>query len=215
MSILSISPVIPAVVLDDPSRAVNVARALLDGGIGVVEVAARTRESLVSIERIATEVPEIVVGAGTITRTTQAVMAASAGASFIASPGPTPTLVEGILETGLPYLAGCSTAGEAMELIEHGLTEVRFFPAEASGGPAYLGALAGPLPSLRFCATGGISLANAGRYLALPNVSAVGGTWIAPADRIRAHDWAGITDRARRTIDLLVALSYLQESVSA
>ncbi|MDO7867413.1 bifunctional 4-hydroxy-2-oxoglutarate aldolase/2-dehydro-3-deoxy-phosphogluconate aldolase [Nocardioides jiangxiensis] len=215
MSILSISPVIPAVVIEDPSRAVNVARALLDGGIGVVEVAARTREALVSIERIATEVPEIVVGAGTITRTAQAVMAVNAGASFIASPGPTPALLEGILETGLPYLAGCSTAGEAMQLLEHGLTEARFFPAEASGGPAYLAALAGPLPGLRFCATGGISLENAGRYLAVPNVSSVGGTWIAPADLIRAHDWAGITDRARRTGEMLVALSYLQDTISA
>lgn len=206
MSILSLSPVIPAVVLEDPSRAVNVARALLDGGIGVVEVAARTPASLVSIERIATEVPEIVVGAGTITRATQAVMAASAGAAFIASPGPTPTLVDGLLATGLPYLPGCSTVGEAMELQERGITELRFFPAEASGGPDYLGALAGPLPGLRFCATGGITLENARGYLDLPNVPTVGGTWIAPADRIRAHDWRAITDSARRTIDLLADL---------
>lgn len=203
MKILSLSPVIPAVVLEDPSRAVNVARALLEGGIGVVEVAARTPASLVSIERIATEVPDIVVGAGTITRPTQAVMAASAGAAFIASPGPTPALVEGILATGLPYLPGCSTIGEAMELQEHGFTELRFFPAEASGGPGYLGALHGPLPGLSFCATGGITLENAAGYLALPNVTTVGGTWIAPAERIQAHDWAAITESARLTVQRL------------
>lgn len=203
MSILSISPVIPAVVLEDPSRAVNVARALLDGGVGVIEVAARTPASLVSIERIATELPEIVVGAGTITRPTQAVMAASAGAKFIASPGPTPALVDGIRAAGLPYLPGCSTIGEAMELQERGFTELRFFPAEASGGPAYLEALAGPLPGLRFCATGGITLENAAGYLDLPNVATVGGTWIAPADRIQAHDWQAITESARRSVALL------------
>lgn len=215
MNILSLSPVIPAVVLEDPSRAVSAARALLDGGIGVVEVAARTPASLVSIERIATEVPEIVVGAGTITRTAQAVMAASAGAAFIASPGPTPTLVEGILAAGLPYLPGCSTIGEAMELQERGFNELRFFPAEASGGPAYLGALNGPLPSLRFCATGGITLANAESYLALPNVDAIGGTWIAPADLIRAHDWQAITENARQAVQQIGVLAAQNAAVPA
>ncbi|GGO84899.1 2-dehydro-3-deoxy-phosphogluconate aldolase [Nocardioides phosphati] len=214
MTILT-SPVIPAVVLEDPSRAVDVARALLDGGIGVVEVAARTSASLVSIERIATEVPDIVVGAGTITRTAQAVLAASVGAAFVASAGPTPALLDGILATGIPYLPGCSTAGEAMELQERGLTEVRFFPAEAAGGPAYLGALEGPLPRLRFCATGGITLENAARYLALPNVDAVGGTWIAPADLIKAHDWATITDNARRAVQQLSHRAALPHTLSA
>lgn len=214
MTILT-SPVIPAVVLEDPSRAVDVARALLDGGISVIEVAARTSASLVSIERIATEVPEIVVGAGTITRTSQAVLAASVGASFVASAGPTPALLDGILATGIPYLPGCSTAGEAMELQERGLTEVRFFPAEAAGGPAYIGALQGPLPHLRFCATGGITLANAAGYLALPNVDAVGGTWVAPADLIRAHDWQAITANARQAMAAVSALPTVPQALSA
>lgn len=214
MTILT-SPVIPAVVLEDPSRAVDVARALLDGGIGVVEVAARTSASLVSIERIATEVPDIVVGAGTITRTSQAVLAASVGAAFVASAGPTPALLDGILATGIPYLPGCSTAGEAMELQERGLTEVRFFPAEAAGGPAYLGALNGPLPRLRFCATGGITLDNAARYLALPNVDAVGGTWIAPADLIRTHDWKAITANARQAVATVGTLTTEPQPLSA
>lgn len=214
MTILT-SPVIPAVVLEDPSRAVDVARALLAGGIGVVEVAVRTSASLVSIERIATELPDIVVGAGTITRTSQAVLAASVGAAYVASAGPTPALLDGILATGIPYLPGCSTAGEAMELQERGLTEVRFFPAEAAGGPAYLGALHGPLPHLRFCATGGITLDNAGGYLALPNVDAVGGTWVAPAELIRAHDWQAITDNARRATHRLGVPSQVPQALSA
>jgi 2-dehydro-3-deoxyphosphogluconate aldolase/(4S)-4-hydroxy-2-oxoglutarate aldolase len=193
MSVLDLSPVVPVVVLDDVDTAVPVARALVDGGVTVIELTLRTPVALEAIERIAAEVPEIVVGAGTVVDPGQAKVATTAGAQFLVSPGCTAAVLDAMTDTGLPVLPGCSTISEAMALRERGITELKFFPAEASGGAAFLAALRGPLPDLRFCPTGGITPANALDYLALPNVGCVGGSWLTPADAVRAGDWPHIS----------------------
>ncbi|WIV56949.1 bifunctional 4-hydroxy-2-oxoglutarate aldolase/2-dehydro-3-deoxy-phosphogluconate aldolase [Amycolatopsis nalaikhensis] len=176
--LLELSPVMPVVVIDDAADAVPTARALLAGGIGVIELTLRTPAALSAIERVAAEVPEIVIGAGTVTAPEHAKQAADAGAKFLVTPGCTDAVVDACFETGLPFLPGASTVSEAMRLAERGLTALKFFPAEASGGVAYLKSIAGPLPSLRFCPTGGITAATAPTYLALPNVGCIGGSWL-------------------------------------
>ncbi|HEY3469922.1 MAG TPA: bifunctional 4-hydroxy-2-oxoglutarate aldolase/2-dehydro-3-deoxy-phosphogluconate aldolase [Amycolatopsis sp.] len=176
--LLELSPVMPVVVIDDADDAVPTARALLAGGIGVIELTLRTPAALSAIERVAAEVPEIVIGAGTVTAPEHAKQAADAGAKFLVTPGCTDAVVDACFETGLPFLPGASTVSEAMRLAERGLTALKFFPAEASGGVAYLKSIAGPLPSLRFCPTGGITAATAPTYLALPNVGCIGGSWL-------------------------------------
>ncbi len=176
--LLELSPVMPVVVIDDADDAVPTARALLAGGIGVIELTLRTPAALSAIERVAAEVPDIVIGAGTVTSPDQAKQAADAGAKFLVTPGSTDAVVDACFESGLPFLPGASTVSEAMRLAERGLTALKFFPAEASGGVAYLKSIAGPLPSLRFCPTGGITVASAPSYLALPNVGCIGGSWL-------------------------------------
>jgi 2-dehydro-3-deoxyphosphogluconate aldolase/(4S)-4-hydroxy-2-oxoglutarate aldolase len=176
--LLELSPVMPVVVIDDAADAVPTARALLAGGIGVIELTLRTPAALSAIERVAAEVPDIVVGAGTVTAPEHAKQAADAGAKFLVTPGCTDAVVDACFETGLPFLPGASTVSEAMRLAERGLSAMKFFPAEASGGVAYLKSIAGPLPSLRFCPTGGITVASAPSYLALPNVGCIGGSWL-------------------------------------
>lgn len=176
--LLELSPVMPVVVIDDADDAVPTARALLAGGIGVIELTLRTPAALAAIERVAAEVPEIVIGAGTITAADHAKQAADAGAKFLVTPGCTDAVVDACFATGLPFLPGASTVSEAMRLAERGLTALKFFPAEASGGVAYLKSIAGPLPSLKFCPTGGITVANAPSYLALANVGCIGGSWL-------------------------------------
>ena len=200
MSILDISPVIPVVVIEDPDHAVPLARALVAGGIGVIEVTLRTPTALESVRRIAAEVPEIVLGAGTILAPDHATDAAKAGAGFLVSPGTTPGLLAAMVDTGLPLLPGAATVSEAMALRERGHTELKFFPAEPAGGASYLKAIGGPLPDLRFCPTGGITLERVPAYLALSSVTCVGGTWIAPAAAIASQDWDGITAAARETV---------------
>ena len=176
--LLELSPVMPVVVIDDADDAVPTARALLAGGIGVIELTLRTPAALSAIERVAAEVPDIVIGAGTVVSPDQAKQAADAGAKFLVTPGCTDAVVDACFETGLPFLPGASTVSEAMRLAERGLTALKFFPAEASGGVAYLKSIAGPLPSLKFCPTGGITVASAPSYLALPNVGCIGGSWL-------------------------------------
>jgi 2-dehydro-3-deoxyphosphogluconate aldolase/(4S)-4-hydroxy-2-oxoglutarate aldolase len=193
MTILDLSPVVPVVVLGDVTAAVPVARALVDGGIKVIELTLRTPVALEAIERIAAEVPEIVIGAGTVLGPEDAKAAAAAGAQFLVSPGSTPAVIDAMVDTGLPVLPGCATISEAMALRERGITEVKFFPAQASGGAAFLAAVHGPLPDIRFCPTGGVTPTNAPDYLALPNVGCVGGTWLTPADAVREGDWQRIT----------------------
>jgi 2-dehydro-3-deoxyphosphogluconate aldolase / (4S)-4-hydroxy-2-oxoglutarate aldolase len=190
--LLSISPVIPVVVIDDVADAVPLARALARGGVRIMEITLRTDAGLGAIERVAAEVPETTVGAGTVTTPEEAAAAQKAGSRFIVTPGATDRLLTAVLDTGLPILAGASTLTEILRLREHGQQAVKFFPAEAAGGTAYLSAVAGPVPDVRFCPTGGITPGNAGEYLALPNVGCVGGSWLTPRALVRAGDWAAI-----------------------
>ncbi|MFG7942173.1 MULTISPECIES: bifunctional 4-hydroxy-2-oxoglutarate aldolase/2-dehydro-3-deoxy-phosphogluconate aldolase [Streptomyces] len=191
-SVLALAPVVPVVVLEDASDAVPLARALVAGGLPAIEVTLRTPAAPEAIRAIAREVPEAVVGAGTVTGAEQARTAAEAGARFLVSPGWTPTLLAAMRETGLPFLPGVSTTSEVVALLEQGVTEMKFFPAEAAGGTAYLKSLASPLPQARFCPTGGVGVHNAADYLALPNVGCVGGTWMLPQDALAARDWERI-----------------------
>jgi 2-dehydro-3-deoxyphosphogluconate aldolase/(4S)-4-hydroxy-2-oxoglutarate aldolase len=191
-SLLDRVPVVPVVVVDDVAHAVPVARALVAGGLPVIELTLRTPVALEAVRRIADEVPEILVGAGTITSAAQAKEAAEAGARFLVSPGSTTGVLIGMAETGLPFLPGVSTVTEVMRLLEQGHTEMKFFPAEAAGGVPMLKSINGPLPQARFCPTGGITAATAADYLALPNVGCVGGSWLTPADVLAARDWARV-----------------------
>ena len=194
--LLELSPVMPVVVLDDVAHAVPVAEALLRGGIRVIEVTLRTPAALGSIERIAAAVPELVVGAGTVTAPEHAKQAVDAGSRFIVTPGSTDALLDAVAATGLPFLPGVSTVGEAMRAAERGCSVLKFFPAEAAGGAAYLKSIYGPLPGLRFCPTGGITVSSAPDYLALPNVGCVGGSWLTPKDALAANDWQRVQDLA-------------------
>ncbi|MGH3451215.1 MAG: bifunctional 4-hydroxy-2-oxoglutarate aldolase/2-dehydro-3-deoxy-phosphogluconate aldolase [Haloechinothrix sp.] len=196
MSVLDLSPVVPVVVLTDPDHAVPLARALLSGGIRTIEVTLRTDAALPAVERIAAEVPDMVVGAGTVTSPGQVADAVGAGAQFLVSPGSTATLLDAMAAAGLPFLPGVSTVSEVLSVLERGLTEMKFFPAEAAGGRAYLKAIAGPLPQVRFCPTGGITPRTAPEYLELPNVGCVGGSWLAPADALAAGDWTSVKQMA-------------------
>ncbi|NKZ04501.1 bifunctional 4-hydroxy-2-oxoglutarate aldolase/2-dehydro-3-deoxy-phosphogluconate aldolase [Actinomadura latina] len=189
-------PVVPVVVLDDAGAAVPLARALVEGGLPVIEVTLRTPSALEAITRIAAEVPDAVVGAGTVVRPEDAERSAAAGAGFLVSPGCTPRLQAAMTATGLPFLPGVATASEAIALLEGGITAMKFFPAEAAGGTAYLKSLGGPLPQVRFCPTGGVSRRNAAEYLALENVGCVGGSWLTPADAVRDGDWDRIRELA-------------------
>lgn len=192
-SLLSLVPVIPVVVIDDLAHAVPVARALVEGGLPVIELTLRTPVALDAIHAIASEVPEILVGAGTIVSPGQVKLALDAGAQFLVSPGCTPDLLSAMAASGAPFLPGTSTVSEALAVLEAGFTEMKFFPAEAAGGAAYLRSIASPLPAARFCPTGGITAASAPSYLALPNVGCVGGSWLTPNDALAAGDWARIS----------------------
>ncbi|MFI9006288.1 bifunctional 4-hydroxy-2-oxoglutarate aldolase/2-dehydro-3-deoxy-phosphogluconate aldolase [Actinosynnema sp. NPDC053489] len=195
--LLALSPVIPVVVVDDAEHAVPLAEALLRGGVRVIELTLRTPAALAAIERVAAEVPGIVIGAGTVTAPEHAEQAAKAGAAFLVTPGSTDRVLDAAEDTGLPFLPGAATVSEAMRLAERGLTSLKFFPAEAAGGVDYLKSIGGPLPGLRFCPTGGITPATAPHYLALPNVGCVGGSWLAPKDALASGDWARVEELAR------------------
>ncbi|MFI9817229.1 bifunctional 4-hydroxy-2-oxoglutarate aldolase/2-dehydro-3-deoxy-phosphogluconate aldolase [Saccharothrix variisporea] len=200
--LLELSPVIPVVVLDDAAHAVPLAQALLRGGIRVIELTLRTPAALSAIERIAAEVPDIVLGAGTVTAPEHAEQALKAGASFLVTPGSTDRVLDAVEDTGLPFLPGAATVSEAMKLAERGLTALKFFPAEAAGGADYLKSIGGPLPGLRFCPTGGITPETAPKYLALPNVGCVGGSWLTPKDALAAGDWTRIESLAKAAASL-------------
>lgn len=201
-SLLDLAPVIPVVVVHGPAHAVPLARALVDGGLPVIELTLRTPVALDAIAAVATEVPEILVGAGTVVAPEQARRAADAGARFLVSPGTTDTLAAAMRATGLPHLPGAATVSEVLRLRELGYEEMKLFPASACGGVGFLKAVSSPVPSARFCPTGGVSMANAGDYLALPNVGCVGGSWITPADALAAGDWARVRDLAREAAAL-------------
>lgn len=190
-------PVVPVVVVDDPDDAVPLARALVAGGLPVVEVTLRTPGALEAIGAIVRAVPEAVVGAGTVITPGQVAEAVGAGARFVVSPGWTDVLLEAMRGSGAPFLPGVSTASEVVALLERGVREMKFFPAQAAGGTAFLKSLYGPLPQARFCPTGGIGAATAAEYLALPNVACVGGSWMVPADAVAARDWGRVEALAR------------------
>jgi 2-dehydro-3-deoxyphosphogluconate aldolase / (4S)-4-hydroxy-2-oxoglutarate aldolase len=201
-SLLDVVPVIPVVVVQDPADAVPIARALVDGGLPAIELTLRTPSALEAIERIANEVPDILLGAGTIVDTTQPKQALAAGAQFLVSPGSTPNLRAAMRDTGLPHLPGVATVSEVMTLLEDGYDEMKFFPAEAAGGADYLKAIHSPVPAARFCPTGGITPTNLANYLKSPNVGCVGGSWLTPAEAIARRDWATIASLAAGALEL-------------
>ncbi|GGP32592.1 ketohydroxyglutarate aldolase [Streptomyces capoamus] len=201
-SVLDLAPVLPVAVLADAADAVPLARALAAGGLPAVEVTLRTPAALDAIRAIAERVPETVAGAGTVTTPEQARAATAAGARFLVSPGWTEALLAAMRGCGVPFLPGVSTASEVVALLERGVREMKFFPAQAAGGTAYLRSLAGPLPQARFCPTGGIGPQTAPEYLALPNVGCVGGSWMIPAEAVAAGDWGRIERLARTAAGL-------------
>ena len=192
-SILDVVPVLPVVVIDRLADAVPLARALVAGGLPAIEVTLRTDVALDAVRAIATDVPEILVGVGTIVTPLQARQAADSGARFLVSPGATPALIGAMAETGLPFLPGTATASEVLVAVEAGCAELKLFPAEASGGVTLLHAFAPVFPDVRFCPTGGITAILAPAYLALPNVGCVGGSWFAPPELLAARAWSEIT----------------------
>ena len=196
------APVIPVIVLQKVEHAVPLARALVAGGIRMLEVTLRTPVALQCIKAISKEVPEAVAGAGTIRSAADAQAALFAGARFGVSPGYTSAMGRACHEMGLPLLPGVATGGEIMMAQEDGYTELKFFPALQAGGVAMLKAWQGPFGEVLFCPTGGIHVGNAPEFLALPNVACVGGSWIVPTDAIVAGDWARITQLAREATQL-------------
>jgi 2-dehydro-3-deoxyphosphogluconate aldolase / (4S)-4-hydroxy-2-oxoglutarate aldolase len=189
--------VVPVLTVEKAAQAVGLARALAAGGLPILEITLRTPAALEAIEIIAKQVPEAMVGAGTVLTPEQAAEALKAGARFLVSPGMTPRLLDAAERWPVPFLPGAATASEAMALGDLGYRALKFFPAEPAGGVAALKALSAPLPDLRFCPTGGIDAAKASSYLALPNVLCVGGSWVAPAQAVAAGDWATLTRLAR------------------
>ncbi len=184
--------VIPVVVINDARKAVELARALVSSGTRKIEITLRTPAALEAISRISAEVPEALVGAGTVVDQQSATRAAEAGAKFLVSPGSTSNLLSALKASGLPFLPGCSTLSEALELIDNGISTAKFFPAVESGGTAWIKAVSAVIPQLLFCPTGGIGSSNYIDFLTLPNVACVGGSWIAPTKLIDEENWGEI-----------------------
>ena len=198
LQVMQDAPVIPVIVLNDIAHAVPLARALVAGGIRMLEVTLRTPQALACIAAIAKEVPEAVIGAGTVRSAADAQAAAKAGALFAVSPGYTSAVGSACRDLGLPLLPGVATGSEIMMAQEDGFTELKFFPAMQAGGSALLKAWSGPFFDIKFCPTGGLTLTNAPDFLSLPNVQCVGGSWLTPADALAAGDWARITTLAQQ-----------------
>ncbi|MCW5643309.1 MAG: bifunctional 4-hydroxy-2-oxoglutarate aldolase/2-dehydro-3-deoxy-phosphogluconate aldolase [Rhodoferax sp.] len=202
LQVMQDAPVIPVIVLHDVAHAVPMARALVAGGIRMLEVTLRTAQALACMEAIARDVPEAVLGAGTVRNPADAKAAAAAGARFAVSPGYTSAVGQACRDLGLPLLPGVATGSEIMMAQEDGLSELKFFPALQAGGTAMLKAWSGPFGDVRFCPTGGVSPSNAAEFLALPNVVCVGGSWLVPSDALAQGDWARITQLAREAAGL-------------
>ncbi|MCB2041505.1 MAG: bifunctional 4-hydroxy-2-oxoglutarate aldolase/2-dehydro-3-deoxy-phosphogluconate aldolase [Rhodoferax sp.] len=202
LQVMQDAPVIPVIVLHDVAHAVPMARALVAGGIRMLEVTLRTTQALACMEAIARDVPEAVLGAGTVRNPADAKAAAAAGARFAVSPGYTSAVGQACRDLGLPLLPGVATGSEIMMAQEDGLSELKFFPALQAGGTAMLKAWSGPFGDVRFCPTGGVSPSNAAEFLALPNVVCVGGSWLVPSDALARGDWARITQLAREAAGL-------------
>ena len=195
------SRVVPVIVITHVAQAVPLAQALLEGGIDVMEITLRHAAGLPAIEAVARAVPQMQVGAGTVTRAAEMRQVKEAGARFALSPGMTPALVDAALEQQLPFMPGVMTPGEVMAARDWGFGLVKLFPAAQAGGLAMLKALGGPLGDMQFCPTGGVSLANMADFLKLPNVAMVGGSWLTPVDLLEAGCWAEITRLAREATD--------------
>jgi len=200
--ICTAAPVIPVLTIDRVEDAQPLARALVAGGLPALEITLRTAAALEAIAAVA-EVEGAMAGVGTLLTAAQIRDAKAAGATFGVSPGATETLIQAARDYDLPLLPGAATATEAMRLLEQGFVFQKFFPAEAAGGAPALGSMAGPLPQITFCPTGGVTPENAKTYLALPTTRRVRGSWIAPKALIEAGDWDQITQIARRAADLL------------
>lgn len=196
-AILQGQPVMPVLKIGKLGDAVALARALVAGGLPAIEITLRTPDAIDAIRLVADEVPDAIVGAGTVLSPKDYNAAVAAGARFIVSPGTTQELLDAAAGSTVPFLPGAVTASEVMAMREEGYRILKFFPAEQSGGAAFLKALSAPLPDMAFCPTGGISPANVADYLSLPNVVCVGGSWVAPDKLVEAQDWKAIESLAR------------------
>jgi 2-dehydro-3-deoxyphosphogluconate aldolase / (4S)-4-hydroxy-2-oxoglutarate aldolase len=200
--LLAAQRVVPVVVIDNADDAVPLAKTLLENGLDAIEVTLRTAAGLDAIERIASEVPGMLVGAGSVRRAAQVAAVKSAGASFAVSPGSSDALLEAVADAELPFVPGAVTASEIIGLLDLGYTLQKFFPAELSGGAAFLRAIGAPIPEVSFMPTGGIGPGNAGDYLSLPNVACIGGSWIAPPGLLRDGNFAAIAELAAAAASL-------------
>ncbi|WP_339136170.1 MAG: bifunctional 4-hydroxy-2-oxoglutarate aldolase/2-dehydro-3-deoxy-phosphogluconate aldolase [Candidatus Electrothrix sp. GW3-4] len=205
--VLLAGPVIPVIVINNPAHAVPLAQALLAGGIKVLEITLRSDAALEAIQRIGAEVPEVLVGAGTVLSGQDLQAVAEAGGQFAISPGLTQRLLAAADQESIPLLPGVASASELMEALEAGLTALKFFPAQAAGGIQMLKSLHGPFPQVRFCPTGGIGPHNYREYLALKNVACVGGSWLVPSEMIGQGNWSAITRLAHAAVSGTTASS--------
>jgi len=205
LEVMRVGPVIPVIVIEDLAQAVPLARALVAGGVRVLEVTLRTAAGLEAIRAIAREVKDAIVGVGTITTVEDFAAARSAGAQFGVSPGLTPALVQGAHASGLALLPGVMTPSDVIAARAAGFRQLKLFPAQQAGGMGMLKAMFGPFPDVTFCPTGGVSEENAPQFLALPNVACVGGSWITPKAAVQAGDWKQITELAARAAALRAA----------
>jgi 2-dehydro-3-deoxyphosphogluconate aldolase/(4S)-4-hydroxy-2-oxoglutarate aldolase len=202
LALLGKVPVIPVLTIDTADMAVPLARALYAGGLTALEVTLRTDAALAAIAAIRAALPDAIVGVGTVRSEADIAAALKAGAQFLVTPGTPPALATGLAQGGVPALPGCATVSEALALAALGFRALKFFPAESSGGVGWLKSVAAPLPDLRFCPTGGIDMTNAPAYLALPNVFAVGGSWVVPRDALAAGDFDRVAALARNAAGL-------------
>ncbi|MDT8371271.1 MAG: bifunctional 4-hydroxy-2-oxoglutarate aldolase/2-dehydro-3-deoxy-phosphogluconate aldolase [Gammaproteobacteria bacterium] len=200
--IMNVSPIVPVMVINNVEHAVPLAKALVKGGLKVLEITLRTEAALESIRRIKTEVPDAIVGAGTIINIETLHAAINAGAEFIVSPGTTDKLIDEAIATGVPLLPGIANPSDAMRLLEKGITEMKFFPAEAAGGVPMLKSIGAPIPQITFCPTGGVSQKNVKDYYSLPNVACVGGSWMCAANLVDTENWDEITRLSAEAIEL-------------
>jgi 2-dehydro-3-deoxyphosphogluconate aldolase/(4S)-4-hydroxy-2-oxoglutarate aldolase len=196
------APVVPVLTIERAADAVPLARALVAGGLHAIEVTLRTQAAIEAVRAIVAEVPGAIVGVGTVTRPIEVGRAVDAGAEFLVSPGTPPGLAQALADAPVPALPGCATVSEALVLAAFGFPVLKFFPAEASGGVRWLRAVSAPLPEVKFCPTGGIDATNAQSYLALRNVVAIGGSWVAPPQAVAAADFAQIEALARAAVAL-------------
>ncbi|KQT54656.1 keto-deoxy-phosphogluconate aldolase [Aureimonas sp. Leaf454] len=202
LTVLRAQPVMPVVAVDSASEAVSLARALAKGGLKAIEITLRTPSALEAIRAVASEVPETIVGAGTVLNPRQFEQALEAGSKFVVSPGTTVELLDAAKDAPVPLLPGAATPSELMAMLEEGYSVLKFFPAEQLGGIAYLKALAPVFPGIIFCPTGGVSMANVRDYLALPNIVCVGGSWVAPKAAVAAGNFDEITRLAAEAVAL-------------